>query len=111
MSLHVIVSGSPLSGLSLTGPFPSADDALKHADRHMRGEWWLTTLDTPPGVPIHPRILVEVKGGVAEFTGSTHDVDVEIFDWDNWADADAAAREDMMLDRAWAELNPALPVK
>ena len=31
-----------------------------------------------------PRVIISVRGGVAELVEATDDVDVVIVDWDNW---------------------------
>lgn len=46
----VIVAGSPLDGLTIIGPFVTADDAIEYAQNH-RGlrddSWWVASLDQP----------------------------------------------------------------
>lgn len=38
----------------------------------------------PPAAPTKPRVLVIVSGGIADYVAD--DVDVEVFDWDNYKD-------------------------
>lgn len=43
--LCVIVTGSPIDGLRIIGPFKNGDDAMWWADRaNLEADWWLTEL-------------------------------------------------------------------
>lgn len=45
---HIIIIGSPVSGLEFIGPFETAQDALDHADRYIDDrDWWVSELALP----------------------------------------------------------------
>ncbi len=109
MNQYIIVSGGPVNGFGFIGPFSDHQSALTHAELNCSGDWWITLLASPENQAA-PKVLIEVRGGVAECTGNTHNVDVEVFDWDNWFATPEAERAALHLDKAWGELNPALPL-
>lgn len=46
---HVIMTGNPVDGFHLIGPFDNFAEGLSYAekeDRHLTADWWL--------VPVHP---------------------------------------------------------
>lgn len=45
---HVVVSGDPIQGIEVVGPFDDREDAIKYAETNMRGESWWTTEMTAP---------------------------------------------------------------
>lgn len=48
---HVVVSGSPIDGITLWGPFPSTPDATEFAERELgHDNWWVTKLSHPKEV-------------------------------------------------------------
>lgn len=45
---YVIVSGNPMDGLLLTGPFSDGDTASSHAEDYFHGEeWWVVRVEEP----------------------------------------------------------------
>lgn len=47
MEKFVIVSGNPIEGFQLEGPFDDREQAIEYADRQIGGDWWIAPL-TPP---------------------------------------------------------------
>lgn len=46
--LYVVLTGNPIDGLSVYGPFEDAEAANEFADGCLRGnEWWSVTLHAP----------------------------------------------------------------
>ena len=43
---YAVVQGNPLHGLSLWGPFTTAEDAYQWAER-ISGDWWVTNIEHP----------------------------------------------------------------
>jgi hypothetical protein len=43
---YVVVSGNPIDGLSIMGPFASRDTAIGWAE-DIDADWWVTELTTP----------------------------------------------------------------
>lgn len=105
---HIIITNTPDSQGHI-GPFDTLAQAKSYGEKHLKGAYALMPLTTPDGLPEVPRALIQVIGGVAEFVASTHKVDVEIFDYDNWEAASRAEQKAMILDPEWRALDPSLP--
>ena len=105
---HIIITNTPDSEEHI-GPFDTLAQAKSYGEKHLKGAYALIPLTTPIGLPEVPRVLVQVFGGVAELVNSTHKVDVEIFDYDNWWAAGRAEQKAMILGPEWRALDPSLP--
>ena len=44
---YVIVNGNPVDGLTITGPFPRATDAVDHASTFLEADWWVAPVHAP----------------------------------------------------------------
>ena len=46
MGLHVIISGNPVDGFEIYGPFATAEEAANfgNTDAHIDGDWWIAPL-------------------------------------------------------------------
>lgn len=46
--MWVIITGSPIDGLVLTGPFDSAEEAIEYAEYNFYCDnWWIKELEEP----------------------------------------------------------------
>jgi hypothetical protein len=44
----VLVTGDPVDGINLVGPFEVYDDAVRHAEAEYKGEtWWVVHVRSP----------------------------------------------------------------
>lgn len=44
--MYVVIEGSPIDGLNLTGPFETSDAAREYAEQ-LDADWWIAPLDSP----------------------------------------------------------------
>lgn len=47
MDNHCIITGNPVDGFQIIGPFPDGDAALTYAGGISGDDWWITSLETP----------------------------------------------------------------
>lgn len=44
---HIVVSGNPIDGLTITGPFESHDKAQDWAEFVLDCDWWIAEMEDP----------------------------------------------------------------
>lgn len=47
MGMHVVISGNPVDGLTVWGPFKTGDDAMRWASAEIDDTWWIAPLAYP----------------------------------------------------------------
>lgn len=49
MGMHVVLTGNPVDGFGVLGPFATADEATEWADEALDRDvdWWVTPLNAP----------------------------------------------------------------
>jgi hypothetical protein len=46
--MFIIITGNPADGFNYWGPYPTAEDASRTADRIFRScDWWITNISDP----------------------------------------------------------------
>jgi hypothetical protein len=47
--MYVLITGNPVDGISLIGPFTDSEEAIEYAEVHINGpgEWWLAEVEAP----------------------------------------------------------------
>jgi hypothetical protein len=47
--MYVLITGNPIDGISLIGPFDEPDAAIDYAEVNIngQGEWWLVEVEAP----------------------------------------------------------------
>jgi hypothetical protein len=49
MGMHVIMTGNPVEGFQIVGPFKVPSEAIEWATDNCVAEWWAVQLESPEG--------------------------------------------------------------
>ncbi len=44
---HIVISGSPVDGLTFHGPFNEVEEAIRFSESLAGEDWWMTKLELP----------------------------------------------------------------
>lgn len=48
MGMHIVITGNPVDGFSIYGPYATKDEAIAAADNaNLETEWWIAPLESP----------------------------------------------------------------